>query len=170
MSQALDVDPVSFDKQQSTPDVDEVRFEKQQSALSPVRMPRLLLVEDNKINLQMLHTYVRKQGFTDDMVSLATDGAQAVEAFKSQAQAKMAPDIILMDLSMPIMDGYEAARAIRRLETANKEPKRAMIVAVTGNTGGSDEMEALAAGMDVYLTKPVSFKKIGRLLVKWQET
>ena len=63
------------------------------------RKPRLLLVDDNHINLQMLHTYVRKKGYGDTLVQLATDGAQAFDTFKSQTHKGEAPDIVFMDVS-----------------------------------------------------------------------
>lgn len=77
---------------------------------------------------------------------------------------------------MPVMDGYEATRAIRSFDSRNisegeQETTRscAFIVAVTGNVGGNDQSEAFKPGVDVYMTNPVSFKEIGRLLESWRE-
>ena len=77
---------------------------------------------------------------------------------------------------MPVMDGYEATRAIRHFESrrmsdASQERtrSRASIIAITGNGGENDQNEAFACGVDVYITKPVRFKEIGRLLDDWRE-
>ena len=141
----------------------------------PARKPRLLLVDDNKINLEMLHTFVRKKGFLNDVVDLADDGAKAVDIFKRQTYAADAPAVVFMDISMPVMDGYEATRAIRHFEKrmmAEDESgarPRSLIVAVTGNASGTyDQSEAFASGVDIYMTKPVSFKEVGKILENWR--
>jgi CheY-like chemotaxis protein len=136
--------------------------------------PRLLIVDDNKINLRMLHTYVRKKGFKDDVVDLADDGAKAVDIFKRRAHAKDWPAVVFMDISMPVMDGYEATRAIRHFENRTIAEggwmkQRSLIVAVTGNAGGYDQSEAFASGVDIFMTKPVSFKEVGKILDNWRE-
>ena len=75
---------------------------------------------------------------------------------------------------MPVMNGFEATRAIRELEqtrdptTYAQNPKPAMIVALTGLASGRDHGEAFACGVDLYMTKPVSFKEVGRLLDNWE--
>jgi CheY-like chemotaxis protein len=77
---------------------------------------------------------------------------------------------------MPVMDGYECTRAIRSFEnrTLSEDEQhvrgsRALIIAITGNTGGKDESQAFKSGLDVYMTKPVSFKDVGKLLDSWKE-
>ena len=77
---------------------------------------------------------------------------------------------------MPVMDGYESTRAIRSFENRtlsedeqHAKRSRALIIAITGNTGGKDQSQAFKSGLDVYMTKPVSFKEIGRLLDSWKE-
>jgi CheY-like chemotaxis protein len=82
----------------------------------------------------------------------------------------------ISQISMPIMDGYEATRAIRHFEgrrmsedDQGRKRSRAFIVAITGNTSGNDQSEAFASGVDIYMTKPVSFKEVGRLLENWRE-
>ncbi|KAL8719851.1 MAG: hypothetical protein Q9225_003204 [Loekoesia sp. 1 TL-2023] len=133
------------------------------------RPPRILLVDDNKINLRLLETFMRKRKY--QFVDSAEDGSVAVEAAKSHAQGY---DIIFMDLSMPVMNGFEATRAIRELEKAREPsryahaPRPAMIVALTGLASGRDHGEAFACGVDLYMTKPVSFKEVGRLLDNWE--
>ncbi|KAL8715606.1 MAG: hypothetical protein Q9220_000943 [cf. Caloplaca sp. 1 TL-2023] len=132
------------------------------------RLPRLLLVDDNKINLRLLETFMRKRKY--QFVDSAEDGQLAVEAAKKHPQGY---DIIFMDLSMPVMNGFEATRQIRHLEQTrdttgdSQKPKPAMIVALTGLASGRDHGEAFACGVDLYMTKPVSFKEVGRLLDNW---
>ena len=77
---------------------------------------------------------------------------------------------------MPVMDGYESTRAIRSFEnrTLSEDERqfkrsRALMIAITGNTGGKDQSQAFQSGLDVYMTKPVSFKQVGRLLDNWKE-
>ena len=137
------------------------------------RSPGLLLVEDNKINLRLLETYMRKRNY--QLVDSAENGQLAVHA----AEAKIENyDIIFMDISMPIMNGFEATRAIRELEdekqrrreeldgTAKMKP--ALIIALTGLASAKDQAEAFASGVDLFMTKPVSFKEIGQLLDNWE--
>ncbi|KAK4542686.1 hypothetical protein LTR36_006258 [Oleoguttula mirabilis] len=144
--------------------------------------PRLLLVDDNKINLQLLHMFVKRRGYGPDMVQTAEDGLQAVNAFRASSDNGVPPHIIFMDISMPVMDGYEATRRIRRDEEdrqasvrspegecAPKQPKRALVVALTGNAGGNDRSEAFESGVDVFMTKPMSMKAVGKVLENWRE-
>jgi CheY-like chemotaxis protein len=72
------------------------------------------------------------------------------------------------DISMPVMNGFEATRAIRRFE-ADQKLKPAMIIALTGLANGRDQAEGFASGCDIYMTKPVSFKELARLLQNWKE-
>lgn len=73
-------------------------------------------------------------------------------------------------MSMPIMDGFEAARTIRALEKEYHDTyRRATIIALTGLSSAHDEDDALASGVDLFLTKPVSFKEVSRLLGEWEE-
>lgn len=71
-------------------------------------------------------------------------------------------------MSMPVMDGFEATRAIRALEKERGEGPGATIVALTGLSSSKDESEALMSGVDLFLTKPVSFKEVSRLLDEWE--
>ncbi|KAI4201143.1 MAG: hypothetical protein LQ350_003458 [Teloschistes chrysophthalmus] len=144
---------------------------------SEKRAPRLLLVDDNKINLRLLATFMKKR--KHEFVDSAEDGALAVEAARRHPEGY---DIIFMDLSMPVMNGFEATRAIRELEqkradasggganmlSRKKAKKKAMIIALTGLASGRDHGEAFACGVDLYMTKPVSFKEVGRLLDNWE--
>jgi two-component system cell cycle response regulator DivK len=109
---------------------------------------KILLVEDNEMNRDMLSRRLIRRGFE---VPMATDGQLAVEMAASEA-----PDLILMDISLPILDGYAATRAIR---ATSQVP----IIALTANANESDRALALAAGCNDYDTKPVD---VTRLLEK----
>jgi CheY-like chemotaxis protein len=141
-------------------------------------------VDDNKINLELLHTFVKRRGYGTDIVHTAADGQAAHDMFKERSDLELAPDIIFMDISMPVMDGYEATRAIRDFEGGRVEikrsvtdngttvvlkPKRALIVALTGNTGAHDEAEAMDSGCDMYMTKPMSMRHVAKVLDEWRE-
>jgi len=137
------------------------------------RPPRLLVVDDNNVNLRLLQTFMKKRKYTS--VLSAVDGKQAVDAFESALLSGAPPDIIFMDISMPIMNGFEATRAIRAIEQAEysklpamETPPQALIIALTGLASGRDQTEAFSVGMDLYMTKPVSFKEVGRLLDNWE--
>lgn len=109
---------------------------------------RFLIVEDNEINAEILGELLRIEGADAAVVS---DGAQAVEAF-----AKAQPgtyDAILMDIQMPVMNGYEATRAIRRLQRA--DAMEIPILAMTANAFSEDVQAAMDAGMNAHLAKPV---------------
>ena len=133
------------------------------------RAPRLLLVDDNKINLRLLETFMRKRKY--DFVDSAENGQLAVEAAISQDEGY---DIIFMDISMPIMNGFEATRAIRKIEEEARKrhgesaSPPAMIIALTGLASARDQTEAFTSGVDLFMTKPVSFKEVGRLLDNWE--
>lgn len=185
------------------------------------RPPRLLLVDDNKINLRLLETYMRKRKYT--LVDSAENGQLAVQAAESHEHGY---DIIFLgkshllppphrtsslsplspnacpsrpvltpptptDISMPIMNGFEATRAIRDIEESraratnlhpptttdatksnSTEPSpptpHALIIALTGLASSRDQTEAFTSGVDLFMTKPVSFKEVGRLLDNWE--
>ena len=104
----------------------------------------ILIVEDQEDNRQILRDLLGNAGF--DLIE-AENGEQALAAL-----AKQRPDLILMDIQLPIMDGYEAARRIR----TNPEMKDIPIIAVTSYALAGDEAKALAAGCTAYITKPFS--------------
>ena len=136
------------------------------------RAPRLLLVDDNKINLRLLQTYMRKREF--HLVDSAENGQLAVDAAKARTDTY---DIIFMDISMPVMNGFEATRAIRELEEGRRRAQEqegitgktrpALIIALTGLASERDQSEAFASGVDLFMTKPVSFREVGQLLNNW---
>jgi CheY-like chemotaxis protein len=139
------------------------------------RSPRMLLVDDNKINLKLLQTFMRKRKYTD--VTNAEDGLEAVNGYTSLLNKvpPEPPDIILMDISMPVMNGFEATRRIRDIERESHKqlppmqtPPTCLIIALTGLASGRDQSEAFTSGFDLYITKPVSFAEISRLLDNWE--
>ena len=114
-------------------------------------MPRVLLVEDNEMNRDMLSRRLRKKGFEVDM---ALDGAQGVEMARGGTY-----DIVLMDMSLPVIDGWEATRQLR----AAPETQAIPIIALTAHAMSGDRDRAMDAGCSDYDTKPV---EIDRLLLK----
>ena len=121
-------------------------------------MPRLLLVEDNEDNRDMLSRRLIRKGYD---VTLAVDGGAGV----AQALA-LRPDLILMDMSLPVLDGWEATRQIK----AAPETRSIPVIALTAHAMSGDREKAVAAGCDDYDTKPVELprllEKIGALLAK----
>jgi CheY-like chemotaxis protein len=111
-------------------------------------MPKILLVEDNEMNRDMLSRRLIKKGCE---VVMALDGEQALE----MAQAE-APDLILMDISLPGLDGWEATRRLK----ANPETKAIPIIALTAHAMAGDKEKCLEAGCDDYDTKPVEFPRL----------
>jgi CheY-like chemotaxis protein len=111
---------------------------------SPRRRLKVLLVEDNVVNRRLVTTILTKAGH--DVVT-AHDGRAAIEAYNSAA-----PDIILMDLQMPVMSGFEATAEIRRIEAGQR---RVPIIALTANAMTETHDQCLRSGMDGYVTKPI---------------
>jgi CheY-like chemotaxis protein len=118
----------------------------------------VLLVEDNPVNRTVLLTMLAKLGCRTEAVA---NGRQAVEAVMAAHY-----DLVLMDVQMPEMDGFEAAAEIRRRQTGRR---RVPIVAVTAHTMPGDRERCLAAGMDDYLAKPVKLEVLAQKLVTWQD-
>jgi CheY-like chemotaxis protein len=112
---------------------------------------KILYVEDNEDNIFMLKNRLIRAGHT---VVIATDGAQGVAMALSER-----PDMILMDLSLPVLDGWQATRQIK----AAPDTKHIPVIALTANAMAGDRERALAAGCDDYDTKPV---ELPRLLAK----
>lgn len=114
-------------------------------------MPRILLVEDNEMNRDMLSRRLLRKGFE---VVMAEDGALGVERAVSEA-----PALILMDMSLPVIDGWEATRRIK----ADPATATIPVIALTAHAMAEDRDKALAAGCDDYDTKPID---LDRLLTK----
>lgn len=117
---------------------------------------KLLLVEDNELNREIAYELLSEYGFFVDM---AENGRQAVDAVEACGDARY--DLVLMDIQMPIMDGYEATRYIRRL---TDERANVPIIAMTANAFDEDRKQAIESGMDDFLTKPIDRKELVRVL------
>ena len=109
---------------------------------------KVLYVEDNDDNIFMLKSRLTRAGHT---VVIATDGAQGVAMALSER-----PDVILMDLSLPVLDGWQATREIK----AAADTKHIPVIALTANAMAGDREKALAAGCDDYDTKPVDLPRL----------
>ena len=121
---------------------------------------RVLVAEDNKVNLMVVERLLRSRGC---QVVSATNGEQVLAAFERAAQEGAGFDVVLMDIQMPKMDGYEAARRIRRFESEqNSAPTP--IVALTAHAMVGERERCLAAGMDDHLTKPLQVALLNQLL------
>jgi len=114
-------------------------------------MPKILLVEDNEMNRDMLSRRLQRKGYE---VVLALDGQSGVESAQTEA-----PDLVLMDMSLPVLDGWEATRRLKASPATEHIP----IIALTAHAMSSDREKALEAGCDDYDTKPV---ELARLLGK----
>jgi CheY-like chemotaxis protein len=114
-------------------------------------MPRILLVEDNEMNRDMLSRRLARRGFT---IEIAIDGREGVEMAKTGGY-----DLVLMDMSLPEIDGWEATRLLR----AAPETKGLPIIALTAHAMAGDREKALEAGANDYDTKPID---LARLLEK----
>lgn len=115
-----------------------------------VRGKRVLLAEDNMINREIAVEMLREMGA---FVATAENGQEAVEEFAQSPQGYF--DVILMDVMMPVMDGYEASRTIRKL--AREDAQTILIIAITANAFQEDVIESEKAGMDAHLSKPLDF-------------
>lgn len=118
-------------------------------------MTKILIVEDNEMNRDMLSRRLQRKGFT---VVMAVDGAEGVAMAGTEA-----PDIILLDMSLPVMDGWEAARRLKAAEGTRGIP----IIALTAHAMASDQEKALAAGCDDFDTKPVDLVRLLGKIDTW---
>jgi two-component system sensor histidine kinase/response regulator len=134
--------------------------------LAALRGRRVLVAEDNALNRDVVVALLEKAGFA---VETAETGKQAVDKVTDAGQGC---DAVLMDIQMPIMDGYEATRQIRQWEhpqpeTINKPGTHLPIIALTAHALKGEKEKCLAAGMDDYLAKPIDEQELFRLLLKW---
>ncbi|HST62812.1 MAG TPA: response regulator [Longimicrobium sp.] len=111
-------------------------------------MTKILLVEDNEMNRDMLSRRLERKGY---QVVLAVDGQEGVEMATSQA-----PDLVLMDMSLPVLDGWEATRRLK----AAPETRHIPVIALTAHAMSSDRDKALEAGCDEYDTKPIELPRL----------
>ena len=111
-------------------------------------MLKILLVEDNETNRDMLSRRLARRGYE---VIIAVDGAEGLAMARAEA-----PDLILMDMSLPVLDGWEATRQIKMAANTGAIP----VIALTAHAMAGDREKALKAGCDEYETKPVEFQRL----------
>ena len=109
---------------------------------------KILIVEDNEMNRDMLSRRLLKKGFE---IIIAIDGAEGVQKTINEK-----PDLVLMDMSLPVMDGWEATKNLK----ANNETAKIPIIALTAHAMAQDKEKALAAGCDEYDTKPIDLNRL----------
>ena len=118
-----------------------------------IALPRILLVEDNEMNRDMLSRRLQRRGYE---VMIAVDGQLGIDMAQSEL-----PDLILMDMSLPVIDGWEATRTLKATEKTKSIP----IIALTAHAMSTDRDKAIEAGCDDYDTKPI---ELSRLLGKME--
>jgi CheY-like chemotaxis protein len=155
-----------------------------------VKYPSYLLVDDNAINLTLLSTSIKKRKY--EVIDQAMDGLAAVKKFQER---EVGYDVIFMDISMPLLDGFGATKEIRAIEESHKATlmgsqvdiasggfavgqggaggekqlfKPALVIAITGLASSDDQARAASVGVDLFLTKPVSFRDVKKILDNWE--
>ncbi|MDX2227851.1 MAG: response regulator [Verrucomicrobiae bacterium] len=121
-------------------------------------MAKILIVEDNEMNRDMLSRRLQRRGYE---IAMAVDGAEGLSKAASEK-----PDLILLDMSLPIMDGWEAARQLKASDALKSIP----VIALTANAMVEDKQKALAAGCDDYDTKPVEIERLIGKITKFLPT
>ncbi|HHC24905.1 MAG TPA: response regulator [Desulfobacterales bacterium] len=111
-------------------------------------MAKILLVEDNEMNRDMLSRRLKRKGYE---VVMALDGKEGVDMARSEA-----PDLVLMDMSLPVLDGWEATQQIK----ADPEMRNLPVIALTAHAMAGDKDKSLEAGCDDYDTKPIDLKRL----------
>ena len=111
-------------------------------------MTTILIVEDNEMNREMLSRRLTRKGYT---VVMAVDGASSIDIARTST-----PDLILMDMSLPVIDGWEATRRLK----ADAELKHIPVIALTAHAMSNDREKALEAGCDDYDTKPIELTRL----------
>ncbi|MGD8900791.1 MAG: response regulator, partial [Desulfobacterales bacterium] len=138
------------------PETSKLKQQDNAVAIEQIRGAKILLAEDNEINQQVAKEILEGAGL---IVSLADDGQQAVDMLKENAY-----DVILMDIQMPVMDGYAATREIRNLKS---EIRNIPIIAMTAHAMAGDEEKSMQAGMNGHVTKPIDPDQLFGTLQKW---
>ena len=118
-------------------------------------MTKILIVEDNELNRDMLSRRLTRKGYE---IEMAVDGALGVEAMKS-----FMPDVVLMDIGLPVMDGWEATSVAKATDSIKHIP----IIALTAHALEEDRLKALEAGADDFDTKPVDLKRLLQKIEQW---
>ena len=130
------------------------------SAIHTIKGKRILLVEDNELNAEIAKTVLEDVGA---LITRAENGQQALELFKEKPAGTF--DVILMDLMMPVMDGYTATRKIRELERS--DAKTVPIIAMTANAFQEDAEKCMEAGMNAHLSKPIVIEEVIKTILRY---
>ena len=118
---------------------------------------RLLLVEDNELNQEIAQFLLTEAGA---VVDIAWNGKEAVESVRTAHRKGEKYDVILMDIMMPVMNGYEATREIRRMEQESAQEIHTPVIAMTANAFAEDAARCREAGMDAHVAKPLDINRI----------
>lgn len=121
-----------------------------------IKQIKVMIVEDNPLNQKIISYYLIKEKY---QIKLVTNGEDCVEMFKNEWY-----DVLLMDLMLPGIDGYETTRQIRMIEKENYCDKKTFIIALTANTLDNDKERCIKNGLNDYLSKPFEIKKLQIIL------
>jgi CheY-like chemotaxis protein len=154
------VSPSLYEDYQTRKDRSFSEGERASPSVPRVKSRHLLLVDDNPINMKLLTTVVRKLNHT---FATASHGLEAVQLYSKSLEQQRQFDMVFMDISMPVMDGFQATREIRQMEL-EAGVQACKIVALTGLSSDASRNEAYACGSDLFFTKPVKLDKVRRLL------
>ncbi len=143
-------------------EIEEENKDESKEYLQELKGKRILLVEDNELNMEIATEILEMQGVK---ITQAFDGKQAVDIFRNSVEGYF--DAILMDVQMPVMDGYEATSCIRKLP--RRDARSVVILAVTANAFADDIIQAEKAGMNEHISKPIDFKELQKALTKFMK-
>ena len=138
------------------------REEQKNVSEKAIKGLHILLAEDNELNMEIAEFMLQNEGAD---VTKAWDGQEAVELFRNSEPGEF--DVILMDIMMPVMNGYEATKMIRSLDRG--DAKAIPIIAMTANAFTEDRLRAKEAGMDEHISKPVDVRLLVKVICKLQE-
>ena len=133
--------------------------EKQDEVTASIRGLNILLVEDNELNMEIAEFVIQSEGAS---VVKAWNGQEAVEAFEKSASGEF--DVILMDVMMPVMNGYEATKTIRSMDRS--DAKKIPIIAMTANAFVEDRIKSKEAGMNEHVSKPIDMKLLVKIIAE----
>jgi PAS domain S-box-containing protein len=126
----------------------------------PLMRGTILLAEDNLVNQEVAQCMLERLGYPSDCIDIVTNGEEALAALEQKSY-----DLILLDIQMPIMDGLETSAAIRKRETSKSYHQP--IIAMTAHALPEDAERCLAAGMDDYISKPITMEKLAAIMSRW---
>ena len=143
-------------------EISTIRLDKINWSEKSIKVLHILLAEDNELNMEIAECMLQKEGAD---VTKAWNGLEAVEIFRKSIDGEF--DVILMDIMMPVMNGYEATKLIRSLD--REDARKIPIVAMTANAFTEDRMRAKEAGMDEHISKPFDVKLLLKVIHKLTE-